>query len=74
MGQASSQAQRYYRYQCGGTVNRIEILANELALLSNQSLLQLAQIMVEHYPTRADVLETQLGAAFFYQDKETVNE
>jgi len=55
-------------------VNRLELLANELALLSNQSILQLAQIMVEHYPTRADVLETQLGAAFFYNDKETVNE
>lgn len=55
-------------------MNRIEILANELALLSNQSMQQLAQILVEHYPTRADVLETQIGAAFFYNDKETVNE
>lgn len=55
-------------------MNRLEILANELALLSNQSILQLAQIMVKNYPTRADVLETQLGAAFFYNDKETVNE
>lgn len=55
-------------------MNRLELLANELALLSNQSILQLAQIMVEHYPTRADVFETQLGAAFFYNDKETENE
>ena len=55
-------------------MNRLEILANELAMLSNQSLVQLAQILVTDYPTRADVLETQLGAAFFYNDKETVNE
>jgi hypothetical protein len=45
-------------------MNRLEIIANELALLSNQSLQQLAQILVEDYPTRADVLETQIGAAF----------
>jgi hypothetical protein len=55
-------------------MNQLETIANELAMLSNQSLLQLAQILVEDYPTRADVLETQLGAAFFYKDKETVNE
>jgi hypothetical protein len=54
-------------------MNRLETLANELALLSNQSILQLAQILVEDYPTRADVLETQLGAAFFYKDKENTN-
>jgi hypothetical protein len=55
-------------------MNRIEILANELALLSNQSLVELAQILVKDYPTRADVLETQLSAAFFYNDQEAVNE
>ncbi len=55
-------------------MEKIEILANELALLSNQSLLQLAQILVNDYPQRADVLETQLSAAFFYNDKELINE
>jgi len=55
-------------------MNRLEVIANELALLSNQSLQQLAQILVVDYPTRADVLETQLGAAFFYNDKETMDE
>ena len=55
-------------------MNRLEIIANELALLSNQSMMELAQILVKDYPTRADVLETQLGAAFFYNDKELVNE
>jgi hypothetical protein len=55
-------------------MNRLEIIANELALLSNQNLQQLAHILVKDYPTRADVLETQIGAAFFFNDKETVNE
>jgi len=55
-------------------MNRLQILANELALLSNNSMIELAQILVQDYPTRADVLETQLSAAFFYNDQETVNE
>jgi len=55
-------------------MNRLETIANELALLSNQSLVELAQILVKDYPTRADVLETQLSAAFFYNDQEAVNE
>jgi len=55
-------------------MNRLETIANELALLSNQSMIELAQILVRDYPTRADVLETQLSAAFFYQDQEAVNE
>jgi hypothetical protein len=55
-------------------MNRIEIIANELALLSNTSIIELAQILVKDYPTRADVLETQLSAAFFYNDQEAVNE
>jgi hypothetical protein len=45
-------------------MNRLETIANELALLSNQSLMELAQILVTDYPTRADVLETQISAAF----------
>lgn len=55
-------------------MNRLETLANELALLSNSSMMELAQILVRDYPTRADVLETQLGASFFYQGQEAVNE
>ena len=55
-------------------MSKVELLANELAMLSNQSLMQLAQIMVEQYPTRADVLETQLGAAFFYTDADVQKE
>jgi hypothetical protein len=55
-------------------MNRLETIANELALLSNTSMMELAQILVKDYPTRADVLETQLNAAFFYNDQELVNE
>ena len=55
-------------------MNRLEIIANELALLSNTSLMELAQILVKDYPTRADVLETQISAAFFYNDQEAVSE
>jgi len=55
-------------------MEKIDIIANELAMLSNQSLMQLAQVLVKDYPTRADVLETQLGMAFFDSDKEIVNE
>lgn len=55
-------------------MSKVELLANELAMLSNQSLMQLAQIMVDQYPTRADVLETQLGAAFFYNDADIQKE
>jgi hypothetical protein len=45
-------------------MNRLETIANELALLSNQSMMELAQILVTDYPSRADVLETQISAAF----------
>ncbi len=51
-------------------MNRLEILANEIAMLSNSSIQELATILVEEYRQRADVLETQLGAAFFYKDTE----
>lgn len=55
-------------------MNRLGIIANELALLSNTSMMELAQILVKDYPTRADVLETQLSAAFFDQTQEAVSE
>lgn len=46
-------------------MSNIEKLAAEIAFLSNDSLQKLAQELVVHYATRADVLETKLGAAFF---------
>lgn len=51
-------------------MNRLDILANEIALLSNTSIAELAQILVRDYPTRADVVETQIAAAF--QDSDLV--
>jgi hypothetical protein len=49
-------------------MTRIELLANEIALLSNDSLEKLAQELVENYFPRADVFEAKLGAAFFYDE------
>jgi hypothetical protein len=55
-------------------MTRIELLANEIALLSNDSLQKLAQELVTHYAPRADVFETKLSAAFFYNTEgETAN-
>lgn len=53
-------------------MNKIDVLANEIAMLSNQSLQQLAVILVEEYRQRADTLESSLNAAFFYKDTEIV--
>jgi hypothetical protein len=47
-------------------MTRIELLANEIALLSNDSLQQLAHELVKHYAPRADVFEANLSAEFFY--------
>jgi hypothetical protein len=41
-------------------MNKIEILASELAFLSNASLYQLAGILLQDYPTRVDALETAI--------------
>ena len=47
-------------------MTKIELLANEIALLSNDSLQQLAHELVKHYAPRADVFEANLSAEFFY--------
>ncbi len=49
-------------------MNRIELLANDIAMLSNRSVAELARILVRDYPTRADVVETQIAAAFQESD------
>jgi hypothetical protein len=72
MGSPAGQTQGSVGHQRGRTMNRIEILANEIAMLSNDSLNQLATILVEEYRQRADVLEINLNAAFFYNDTEIV--
>jgi hypothetical protein len=38
----------------------IELLASDVALLSNDSLARLAQELISNYPTRAEVLATFL--------------
>ena len=52
----------------------IEKLAAEIAFLSNNDLQLLAQELVGHYAPRAGALETQLNAAFFYNDIESKKE
>jgi len=49
-------------------MNRLELLANDLAFLNNRDMQELAEILVRDYPTRADVLETQISTAFFDSD------
>jgi hypothetical protein len=55
-------------------MSRIELLANEIALLSNDSLQNLAHELVKNYAPRADVFEANLSAEFFYNNQgEIVN-
>lgn len=49
-------------------MDRIELLANDIAGMSNDSIAKLAAILVRDYPTRADVVETQIAAAFQESD------
>jgi|LauGreDrversion4_2_1035121.scaffolds.fasta_scaffold415491_4 hypothetical protein len=49
-------------------MNRLELLANEIASLSNTSLERLAFILAEDYNPRATVLEQQLNHAMFDND------
>lgn len=55
-------------------MDKLENLAFELAVLPTQDLMKLAQILVNDYPTRADMFETQLNAAFFYTNTELEHE
>jgi hypothetical protein len=49
-------------------MDRLEILASEIAMLSNVSLQKLADILARDYNPRANVLECQLNSAMFEQD------
>ena len=44
---------------------KLEQLAGEIAFLSNADMHALATILVQSYPTRADILETQISTSFF---------
>jgi len=48
-------------------MDKLEIMANEIALLSNTSLERLAFILAQEYNPRANVLEQQLNHAMFDQ-------
>jgi hypothetical protein len=45
-------------------MNTIERIANDVAMLSNTSLAQLAEILTRDYPTRAEQLTLSVDAAF----------
>jgi len=45
-------------------MSKLEVLATEIAFLSNTSLHQLAAMLVKDYAGRADVLETAIANSF----------
>jgi hypothetical protein len=45
-------------------MNTIERIANDIAMLSNTSLAQLAEILTRDYPTRAEQLTLSVDASF----------
>jgi hypothetical protein len=51
----------------GINMDRIELLANDIAFLNNSDMHKLAQILVREYTTRADNLEAQLNTELFDQ-------
>ena len=46
-------------------MDKIELLANDIAFLNNSDMQKLAEILVKDYTTRADALEAQLNTALF---------
>jgi hypothetical protein len=54
--------------------NKLEALAVEIALLSNDSLQKLSNILVRDYTTRANVMEASLNTAFFDSNFDNVPE
>jgi hypothetical protein len=42
----------------------IERIANDIAMLSNQSLRELAAVLTRDYPTRAEALEQAIAVAY----------
>lgn len=53
-------------------MNNLEILANEIAFLSNDSLAKLSEILVRDYVTRANVMEATLNSSLFDHDIENM--
>ena len=46
-------------------MDKIELLAIDIAFLNNSDMQKLAEILVKEYTTRADALEAQLNNALF---------
>ena len=51
----------------GIKMDRIEILANDIAYLTNSDMYRLAQLLVRNYTTRADSFEAHLNNELFDQ-------
>lgn len=49
-------------------MDQLELMANNLAFLTNDDLYRLSVILVRDYPARADSLEAQLNIAIFDSD------
>jgi hypothetical protein len=52
----------------------IECIANDIAMLSNQSLRELSNILTRDYPTRAEALEQAIAIAYREQMAEIYQE
>jgi uncharacterized NAD(P)/FAD-binding protein YdhS len=52
----------------------IERIANDIAMLSNQSLRELSAVLTRDYPTRAEALEQAIAVAYREQMTEIYQE
>jgi uncharacterized NAD(P)/FAD-binding protein YdhS len=52
----------------------IERIANDIAMLSNQSLRELSAVLTRDYPTRAEALEQAIAVAYREQITEIYRE
>ena len=55
-------------------MNSIERIANDIAMLSNQSLRELAAVLTQDYPTRAEFFEQAIAVAYREQMAEIYQE
>ena len=46
------------------TMNKIELLANDIGMLSNKSIQELVAVLVREYPGRADQIDMSLRTEF----------
>ena len=55
-------------------MSNIERIANDIAMLSNQSLRELSAVLMKDYPTRAEALEQAIAVAYREQMAEIYQE